>query len=403
VTDSQGDSVSASTQVDVLLPGLQAPNRVQVPPGSTVTASSGGVTAALTTSPSDVNPATLLVAVIPTTVIDSQPVLFGVQPETNHVGYDVRFYNGSSSDVAVVTLQYPAGGVGLPVVTWYDPATGTNRLTQGSTLAPNSYFVDPTTHTIRIVLDQSSIPAIQLVVGTLFTVSVNMPAPSPTPPAPAPAPLAPIIPAFLFVSSATTESTISAGAAALPASSASSSSTSTAAVQSAVAVVAQTQAGAMGRSAGGSGSSQSSNSSRGTSSSRGRSAAPRSSSTQAQGQSSSSPRSRSSNAQASQQQTGMRQATNERSQSRGRDEERDGGEERESHDRFFSTLEDRDAFGVKDLFGALLPQESQQEEESPELFEVAEEANDATTLTVWFAITIVACETAFEQSTRSDS
>ncbi len=187
VRDQWGDKVDGSVLADVLLPGIEQKERTPVLPGQTVTVSAPGVTATLTHDASAPGPASLLVAVVPNQVIGNLPGVFAVQSGTLTAAYDVRVFNVSDADVAVVTFVYPSGGVGDPVLTYYDRVSRTQKQVVGSRMAPNSYVVDRASHTVRVIFDKWSTPLLRDMVGTLFTLSVAEAVE--VGPAPAPAPL----------------------------------------------------------------------------------------------------------------------------------------------------------------------------------------------------------------------
>jgi sugar lactone lactonase YvrE len=172
VRDNFGDEASASFLVDDLIPGAQLPDPVQVAGGGGGSSSAPGVSAVL----SDVGgsaAAEVLVAAVPAAVMAAHPGLFPSAPGSLSDGYEVRAFDVSASASAVVTLAFPAGGVGEPVVTWYDPQDGTEHTLTPSTLAAGAVQVNASAHTVQITLDRSSLPQLQLTDGTLFTVSVG--------------------------------------------------------------------------------------------------------------------------------------------------------------------------------------------------------------------------------------
>jgi hypothetical protein len=95
--------------------------------------------------------------------------------------YDVRGINLTDADTAVVTFGYPQGGVGVPVLRYFDSEKDTFLPVRGSTLAPPTPRTDLTNRLITVVLDRTSRPTLKSLNGTVFTVSVELPAePPPT-------------------------------------------------------------------------------------------------------------------------------------------------------------------------------------------------------------------------------
>jgi hypothetical protein len=133
------------------------------------------VTGSLTAGTDNTQPSWLLVAVVPETVIQSNPGMFDTLPDSTSYAYDVRAYNVSTSARAQVTFAYPTGG-GPPTLTWFDPALGANVPVLGSSLQVGSLVFDSSAHTVRIIFDQSSFPSLQDTNGTLFTLTVPLPA-----------------------------------------------------------------------------------------------------------------------------------------------------------------------------------------------------------------------------------
>jgi predicted outer membrane repeat protein len=184
VIDDDGGQAVQTFFVQVLLPGI---NLIDVQtgeadPGEQVTVSSTGVTATLFNN-GDERAGILVAAVAPAVAdgLDGDFVLTtaGAEGEVIAASFDVRAFNVSGNDVAVVTFRY--SGDGPPTLRFFDRASGTYKPFVGT------LSVNEAEKTITIVLDSTSTPTLQATSGTVFTISV--PAAQPVSPAPIPIPL----------------------------------------------------------------------------------------------------------------------------------------------------------------------------------------------------------------------
>jgi parallel beta-helix repeat protein len=177
VIDSEGVEGSTSFLVATYISGIDL-RQVSVAfaaPGQSVTVSAPGITAALFRSERDTGPGGLLVVPVPVAVARG----LGASPPggTTTVGaaYDVRGINLTDSDTAVVVFAFPGGGVGLPVLHYFDPARDALLPVHGSSLAPATPRIDRANRLITVVFDRTSQPALTGLTGTVFTVSVTLP------------------------------------------------------------------------------------------------------------------------------------------------------------------------------------------------------------------------------------
>src|SRR5581483_10977373 len=87
--------------------------------------------------------------------------------------YDVRT-SGSGADARlVVTFRYNPGLGPNPVLMFFDPTTGGYRAVAGSRLVPQSLVVDPVNHTITVVFDLTSFPALTDLRRTVFAIALT--------------------------------------------------------------------------------------------------------------------------------------------------------------------------------------------------------------------------------------
>ena len=100
-------------------------------PGQSVTVSAPGITATLFRSAQDTGLGGLLVVPVPVPVARA----LSAASSTVSAAYDVRGINVTDADTAVVTFAYPGGGVGLPVLRYFDPVRDTFLPVHGSILA----------------------------------------------------------------------------------------------------------------------------------------------------------------------------------------------------------------------------------------------------------------------------
>ncbi len=177
-SDEFGGSGSVSVVDHVLIQQVTNYEVDKVQPGQTVTSSTTDgikiVEATLKHGTSNGQAASLLVAIIPPTVVDSYPTVFNISALTASYSYDVRAYNVTPFDQATVTFTFPPNGDSAPSLTFFDLGSESIQQVRGSLVAPNSYVVNPDSRTVSVVLDQTSFPRLQQLKGTLFTVSVDL-------------------------------------------------------------------------------------------------------------------------------------------------------------------------------------------------------------------------------------
>ena len=146
-------------------------------PGQTITVTATGVSATLYHSANANGTGILLVAPVPPFIalnLAPVPAVFG--RTTTTTAFDLRSINLSEEDVAVVTFDYAANALTVPTLQYFDSAVGAYVPVAGSTLQPNSMIVDTATHTIQVIFDASSMPQLNGLTGTVFTITVAVPA-----------------------------------------------------------------------------------------------------------------------------------------------------------------------------------------------------------------------------------
>jgi hypothetical protein len=179
VIDSTGLMGTATFRADVYLPGvvLGDVRLSSAAPGQTITVTATGVSATLYHSANAKGTGVLLVTPVPPFValnLAPVPAVFG--RTTTTTAYDLRSINLSEEDVAVVTFDYASNALTVPTLQYFDPTVGAYVPVVGSTLQPNSMIVDTATHTIQVIFDASSMPQLNALTGTVFTITVAVPA-----------------------------------------------------------------------------------------------------------------------------------------------------------------------------------------------------------------------------------
>jgi hypothetical protein len=175
VDDGYGGHDSASFFADVLLPGVPtAPaQEVTVSPGEAAKVSAPGVTVTYAHAADNKGDARVTVATVPRPVAGSLDASFFLDNKQGvSAAYDVRTINAGKSDVAVVTFSYSGDAAALPVLTYFDRASG-----QYLAIPPSSYVVDTASHTITLLLDSRSTPSLRQLGGTVFTVAIPVTVP----------------------------------------------------------------------------------------------------------------------------------------------------------------------------------------------------------------------------------
>jgi hypothetical protein len=117
----------------------------------------------------------LIVAPVPLQVADSLNP--GAQPPIEVEGgiltvvasYDVRAVNIGPNDYAIVTFSYFNDDLDLPTLRYFDELTNSFV-----TISPSRYTVDVQARKLTIRLDAQSVPRLQDLFGTVFTISVPL-------------------------------------------------------------------------------------------------------------------------------------------------------------------------------------------------------------------------------------
>jgi hypothetical protein len=171
VVRAGADSVTVADLADASIEGtatilaLVAPLTVGTPPPppGVVTASAPGVLAVLLVDPAVGSTASIVAADLP----GPPPGLLGV------VTYDVRAVGVGSNDRAIITFQVPAGSdpIAPPSIAFFDRVTNTLE-----PVRPSSLTFDALHSTVTFVLDNSTMPRLQDLTGTVFVVgNLRMP------------------------------------------------------------------------------------------------------------------------------------------------------------------------------------------------------------------------------------
>jgi hypothetical protein len=168
VSDDRGGVGITTFFADVLLPGVPVvlAEKGVVARGSTMTVQTLGVTATVTHE--DGAPfAALIVAVVPPPVAEALTAGENVQV----VGaYDLRSINLTDADTATITFTYFGDLTAPPTLTFLDEA-GNPHPVVPSQLAPGALRVDLKAHTVTVILDRSSLPALDTLGRTVFTLA----------------------------------------------------------------------------------------------------------------------------------------------------------------------------------------------------------------------------------------
>jgi hypothetical protein len=133
-----------------------------------VTVATTGATVTLIRAPGGPAEATILLAVVPPAVAGAlDPVYTASDPDVITAAFDVRFINVGAGDLAIITFQYANDNFDLPKLSYFDRAT--QRQVE---VRANLIVVDRFARTVTFVLDRTTVPRLQDLDGTVFTVSV---------------------------------------------------------------------------------------------------------------------------------------------------------------------------------------------------------------------------------------
>jgi hypothetical protein len=138
-----------------------------VVPGQTGTVSVPGASVTLMHDASSSGNAVLIVAVVPTSVAAN---LSRVPTSGNNRvagASDIRILNPGPGDVAILTLSYDNDDNKEPTLFFFNKATGTDEA-----VPRDFYQVDTVNHVILLRLDRFTIPSLQDLGGTVFTITV---------------------------------------------------------------------------------------------------------------------------------------------------------------------------------------------------------------------------------------
>ncbi|MCI0464844.1 MAG: FG-GAP-like repeat-containing protein [Gemmataceae bacterium] len=166
-TVSAGLIGAANTvRVLVLVPKIVNADSKKVEPGQRITFRLEGIEATIASSPNDPDGVTVFEAVYQ----DDPQAL-----EANGVAfYDLLVDSADDETTLTATFRFPAGAVN-PTLKFFDEATQTYQVVQGSTLGPNSLLIDRVGNVIQVTLDRTSFPSIRDLGGTVFTIAVATP------------------------------------------------------------------------------------------------------------------------------------------------------------------------------------------------------------------------------------
>lgn len=158
------------------------------------------IAATLTRTTNPGTEVTLIVALLPNHTADdatSETAIFLFGPageEQRLMTYDVRIVGGVVGDVLQVEFIVPFQGDVTPVLEYLDVASNTLRPVEGSSTIPTQVIYDPAQGTwhFLVTLDQTSLPRVLDLFGSVFTVSVPQLRPVPPTPTTVPASSSPL-------------------------------------------------------------------------------------------------------------------------------------------------------------------------------------------------------------------
>jgi len=195
-------TVDASNPVATVTSIVPATITITSPSGAVTTVTGSlTVTATLHGDPGATTPSSIIIAVVPP---DADPslnvqVVEQIGNVTITASFDVRTVNVNGYEFATVTFGYILfpGFPNTPVLRYVDPTSGLQELVFGSTThfydangptqpdPPYEVFIDPAAQTITVTFDTTSTPTLEALKGTVFTITIPVPA------APAAAPVNP--------------------------------------------------------------------------------------------------------------------------------------------------------------------------------------------------------------------
>ncbi len=167
----------ATFSADVLLAGvpIDGANKVTIDPGQTGIAAAPGVRVVYHHAAQATGPASVIVAVVPEGVAEGLGDGAGLPAgDVQVTAYDVRALHVHPADFATATFHYE--GDGEPTLFYYDRAAK-----QYLPVPPSLVSVDKAHHTIKLVLDARSVPALGSLTGTVFAIAVPVAAEVPPP------------------------------------------------------------------------------------------------------------------------------------------------------------------------------------------------------------------------------
>jgi CSLREA domain-containing protein len=168
VRDNDGGVGTAQQQAAVFLAGTSSLVRQDVPPGTTATIVSDGVTVVYTNNSPNVT-ATVVIGRV------NVAALAALDPPAGTAdAYDVRVLNGDPRSILVASFHFTdnASQTGTPLVASFDATLHRFVLVRGSLRTNGLFVVDHTNDTVTILIDQTSAPTVSSLGGTLFTLSV---------------------------------------------------------------------------------------------------------------------------------------------------------------------------------------------------------------------------------------
>jgi hypothetical protein len=145
-------------------------------PGQTASVSVAGATFRYTASAGNLAPVVILVAGVPVFVANQLDGGFFVDRRTIILAaYDLRAVIAGPEDSAVASLQFPAGEARPLIVSFFDRVTGRQVV-----IPATGYGVDRGAGVVTLPLDGKTLPRLQELSGTVFTIAVPVLEPAPT-------------------------------------------------------------------------------------------------------------------------------------------------------------------------------------------------------------------------------
>jgi hypothetical protein len=108
---------------------------------------------------------------------DTNTVKFGISDYSVNTAGPADFFDiqaGGAMDGDTVTITYTySGDIIDPKIEFYDPSTGSYEVVKSDSGLANSFVVNPANHTITVIFDNLSTPAVDELTGTVFAVVLH--------------------------------------------------------------------------------------------------------------------------------------------------------------------------------------------------------------------------------------